>query len=283
MSPLGLQFWLNMKPYTNQPYGPTTLAYRIGVTKQNTHFDQKISTHKLRPGYHTTIQVIPKILETSSDFDSLDLETRKCKLSHETTGFQFFKQYTRKGCETECAAKKASLYCQCLPWNYPNNFTIFPMCDMFGGFCFDEIMSNEYHYKDCQSECMVDCKEISLSTWQSTVPLNIEDLCKSSYFDSFFKQNFESLFALENYQQLMQGQPISDLSTALANGSLCLTYLEKYVSLVTIESPTKSITKSMHDISRRFIDKLAIVGSLLAIYLGKNYSIIYKSCSKGPL
>ena len=49
------------------------------------------------PGYHTTILVIPKILETSSNFDSLALETRKCKLPHETAGFQLFKEYTQKG------------------------------------------------------------------------------------------------------------------------------------------------------------------------------------------
>ena len=263
-----------MRPFTNQRYGPKTLAYRIGVTKQNTFFDQKISTHKLRPGFHTTVQVIPKILETSLDFDSLDLETRKCKLSHETKGFRLFKEYSRKGCEIECAARKASMYCQCLPWNYPNNFTVFQMCDMFGGFCFNEIMSNEYYYKDCQSECIVDCKEISLSIWQSTVPLNIHELCKGSYFDSYFKQNFESLFAFESYQLIIQGHSPSHLSTALANGSLCLTYLEKYVSLVTIESPTKSVTKSMKDISTTFNDKIAIVGSLLTIYLGKDYSII---------
>ena len=105
---LGLQFWTNMKPYTNQRYGPTSLPYTIGVTAQNTAFDQKISVHKLRPGYHTAIYIVPKILESSSDFDNMNRDKRKCKMPHETSGFRLFQQYSRKGCENESAAKKAT-------------------------------------------------------------------------------------------------------------------------------------------------------------------------------
>ena len=132
-----------MKPYTNQPYGPSTLAYTIGVTEQINAIDQKMNVYKLIPGYHTIVHVVPKILETSSAFDNLNKETRKCKLPSESTGFKFFQEYSRKGCEIECAARRAVSFCQCLPWNYPNNFTTVPMCDMFGGFCFDQIMSNQ--------------------------------------------------------------------------------------------------------------------------------------------
>ena len=34
------------------------------------------------------------------------------------------------------------------------------MCDMFGGYCFNTIMSDEVHYKKCQFECLEDCEEI---------------------------------------------------------------------------------------------------------------------------
>ena len=57
------------------------------------------------------------------------------------------REYTRVGCEFECAAKKARKFCQCIPWNYPNNFTFYPMCNMFSGHCFDQIMSDETSYK----------------------------------------------------------------------------------------------------------------------------------------
>ena len=266
----GLQFWTNMKPYTNQRFGPSALAYTIGVTEQINAIDQKNNVYKLVPGFHTTVHVVPKVVETSSAFDSLSIDTRKCKLPSETTGFQLFQKYSRKGCEIECAARKAASFCKCLPWNYPNHFTTFPMCEMFGGFCFDEIMSNTFYYKDCQAECLVDCQEKSLLIWFSSVPLNTEVLCRGSYFDSFFKENFATLFAFESYQMLVQGQSNSDLSTALANGSLCVKYLKRYVALATIESPYKSVSKSTRKIAASFDYKLGIAGGTLAIFLGKD-------------
>ena len=75
-----LQFWTDMKPYTKQRYGPRALAYTIGVTEQVNAIDQKTNIYKLVPGYHTTVHVVPKILETSSAFDSLSIKSRKCKL-----------------------------------------------------------------------------------------------------------------------------------------------------------------------------------------------------------
>ena len=208
-----------MKPYTDQIFGPTALPYTIGVSSKSNLIDQKISVHKLRPGYHTTIHVVPKILETSPDFDNLDVEKRECKLPRETSRFRLFNEYTQKGCEIECAAWKASSFCHCLPWYYPNDFMSLPMCDMFGGFCFNQIMSNEVYYKSCKSECLADCHEISLSIWQKTVPLNIVELCKDgTYFDRFFEQNFQKIFAFEHYQILVQEQYIPDLATSFSNG-----------------------------------------------------------------
>ena len=248
MCNIGLQFWTNMKPYSKQPYGPSYIPYTIGLSGKKNFIDQKNSLYKLRPGYHTTIHVIPKIIETTSSFDNLDLYTRECKLPHETTGFQLFKEYSQSGCEIECAAKKATSFCHCLPWNYPNNFTSLPMCDMFGGYCFNMIMSNIVYYKSCKSECVEDCQETSLSIWHRTVPLNTEDLCKDgTYFDAFFKKNFQKLFAFEHYRIMIEDHDIPDLATSLSNGTLCMSYIRNYISLVTVESPTKSVTKVSSD------------------------------------
>ena len=85
--------------------------------------------------------------------------SRKCKLPEEIDGFEILKEYTRKGCEIECAVKRAQEFCHCKPWQYPNKDN-YPICDMFGGYCFDTIMSDEVHYKKCQFECLEDCEEI---------------------------------------------------------------------------------------------------------------------------
>ena len=258
-----------MKPYTHQIYGPTAVPYTIGVTSKNNLIDQKISVHKLRPGYHTTIHVVPKILDTSSDFNILDVEKRKCKLPNETDGFKLFKEYTQKRCEIECASRKASSFCRCLPWYYPNDFRFLPMCDMFGGFCFNQIMSNEVYYKSCKNQCLPDCKEMSLSIWQRTAPLNVLDLCRDqTYFHKFFEQNFQKIFAFERYRILIQKQQIPELPTAFSNGSLCVEYLSKYVSLVSVESPTENVAVSQLDKSLHFIDQLGIIGGNLGLCIG---------------
>ena len=50
----------------------------------------------------------------------------------------------------------------------------------------------------------------------------------------------------------------------------CATVLAYFVALATIESPYKSVSKSMRDIAASFDYKLGIVGGTLAIFLGKN-------------
>ena len=258
-----------MKPYSDQLYGPTALPYTIGVTGQNNLVDQKISVHKLWPGYHTTIHTVPKILETSSNFDNLPIDQRNCKLPHETNGFKLFQEYTQKGCEIECAAKKATSFCKCLPWHYPNNFSSLPMCDMFGSFCFNRIMSDEVFYKKCKSECLPSCQEISLSVWQRSAPLKIQELCKAgTFFDKFLKQNLQRLFAFEHYRSLVQKQRIPDIATSFSNGSLCAEYLKKYVAFISVESPTESVAKSQMDRSMSFIYQLGIIGGNLGLCVG---------------
>ena len=112
---------VNLKPFTmdGKPY-----HYKLGIKSKADSFDQKTKgLISLRPGYHTLIKVVTDITEISENFASLNQATRKCKLSHETEGFQFLRNYTKTGCEFECAAKLAMEICQCLPWYYPNNFT----------------------------------------------------------------------------------------------------------------------------------------------------------------
>ena len=190
-----------------------------------------------------------------------------CLMRHLDSGS--YKNTHKKGCEIECAAKKATSFCRCLPWYYPNNFTSLPICDMFGGFCFDKIMSDEVFYKKCKSVCLADCQETSLSVWQKSVPLNIEELCRGgAYFDRFFKQNFQRIFAFEQYRSLVQEQRIPDLAPSLSNGSLCIDYVGKYVSFVSVESPTESVSKSQMDRSTSFFDQLGIIGGNLGLCVG---------------
>ena len=165
---------MNMEPYSKQLYGMVHTPYNLGITRRNDQMDQKTTTvFNLVPGQHILINVLPKIVDASDEFRLLPLTTRKCKLPHEVKGLSFLKEYTRKGCELECAAQKAISFCKCLPWFYPNNFTALPMCDMFGSHCFDRIMSDESFYKKCQNWCKEECQEMALTTWPTIYPLGI--------------------------------------------------------------------------------------------------------------
>ena len=145
--------------------------YNLGITRKNDQVDQKTSMINLMPGQHIAIHVLPKIVEASDDFRLLPLKTRQCKTSQETQGFKFLNEYFRKGCELECALEKALSFCQCLPWYYPNDFTAFPICDMFGSHCFDRITSDQSFYKACPNWCKVECQEMALTTWSTIYPL----------------------------------------------------------------------------------------------------------------
>ena len=121
----------------------------------------------------------------------------------------------------------------------------------------------------CKSHCLEDCQHTSLAMWHSTIPLETEDICNNgAYFDIFFKENFQRLFAFESYQMLVQKNSTIDLATSLSNGSLCTMYIRKYVAFVSIESPTKSVTKSHLDQRKFFIDKLGTIGGTLGVCAG---------------
>ena len=54
---LGLQMWVDMKPYINLPYRYITIPYKLGISSQNNYIDQRRNTISLKPGYHLSVQV----------------------------------------------------------------------------------------------------------------------------------------------------------------------------------------------------------------------------------
>ena len=259
-----------MKPFTNQLYDPIATPYTTGISSDKNHFDQKRNLIQLKPGQHISVKVLPMLVQTSNEFESLELEQRKCKLRHETQGFDFLKEYTKTGCEFECAVKRAGDLCHCFPWYIPGNSTSLPICDMFGAQCFDTIMSDETHYKQCLLQCIEDCHEIALTTWPTIFPLDLDDLCKKdSVFDQGFKENFQQHFAFESYKTLVEGGSLPDLATRVSNGSLCKEYINNYVALLSVESPTNSIVKSKREsYTVTFNDQMGTIGGTLGLFTG---------------
>ena len=98
---------------------------------------------------------------------------------------RLFNNYSKVGCEFECAVKKATYLCKCIPWYLPNNFTEFPMCELFGSNCFDDIISDETFYKECSKECLNDCKGVTASFFATYVPLDLDEICESLDLNMF--------------------------------------------------------------------------------------------------
>ena len=116
---------------------------------------------------------------------------------------------------------------------------------------------------------MEDCEETSLSVWHKSVSFHIKKVCEpSAYFDEFFKQNFQRIFAFESYRVLVHEKRTPDLATSLSNGSLCEWYIRNYVSFVSVESPTESISKSTLDQRISFNNQLGVIGGTLGICIG---------------
>ena len=47
---LGLQMWLNMRPYSQQQFNPLYTRYSIGITNKRDLMDQKRNTIHIRAG-----------------------------------------------------------------------------------------------------------------------------------------------------------------------------------------------------------------------------------------
>ena len=300
---LGLQMWLNMKHISNQLYNFKSMRYTIGITGQNELVDQKRNVITIRPGRQTAIKVIPRLVRTSADHNNLPLDQRRCKLSEETDGLQFVTNYTRLGCETDCAIQKAISICKCLPWHYPNDFKRWPMCDMFQSHCFEEIMSVENNYLQCKFRCLKDCHETEYILLPAVYPISYKTACHpTSFLYKHFEHNFRQHYAFLNYKILVKdGIVPPDMTYGLSNGTFCREYFENYVAFVTVYSPLSAITLTERNkslfLSRPgssasfFYDILSTLGGHFGLFCGTSLigvaeiiilmiSLLYQICKK---
>ena len=259
-----------MRQYVSLPFNSPQLAYTLGISSKTDLIDQKRNIVNILPGFLTVIRVIPQLINTTDSFDQMSISTRNCKLSNEIEGLKLLKSYTKVGCEFECAVNQAVSVCKCMPWFYTNNFTDTPICNSFSGYCFEHFVSNESNYKKCPELCKEDCKGIPMTLVTNYVPINADELCKEG---SFLKKQLTHStwqhFAFENYKTLITGDgQIPDLQASMANGSLCLQFIDKFVGMVSVESPTSTVTKSAREPRVTFIDQLGTIGGTLGLFTG---------------
>ena len=261
--------WLNMKPYTDQSNKAMATKYIIGISDKKNFIDQQRDMIHLKPGHHMMIKVLPRLVRTTTDFNELQRSQRKCKLSQETDGFSFLKQYSRKGCQFECAIKMAVQICKCIPWYYPNDFKEWPICDMFGGHCFEIIMEDSSYYQKCKGQCITDCHETAYMVIWSTFELELDSTCNGRGFHNYhFKHTLRKHFAFYNYKTLVEGGSIPELDKSYKNGSLCRDYVKNYGAFVSVEGGNTRIIVTNRDRRIFFYDQLGTFGGTLGLFVG---------------
>ena len=258
-----------MKPYIFQLHGSTAPKHTVGISGPDDFIDQKRNEILIRPGQQTMIKLLPRLVETTTDFDSLETKERNCKLSHQTDGLEYLTKYSRKSCETECAMKRAISVCKCIPWHYPNHFKLHPICEMFGGYCFDQVISDETNYRGCKYQCLKDCHGTEYIIIENVFPIDYKEVCrKGSFHDEQFKHNFQQHFVFHNYKTLVQGGHIPDLEKSYKNGSLCEEYVKTFVGFVDVYSPTAFVILTKRDKAVFFYDKLGTIGGTFGLFIG---------------
>ena len=271
-----------MKPHVSLPNKDEASEYSLGISNSLGIIDQKLNVISLEAGMNTIVSVTPQFVETSDGFNDLNPISRNCRFPHETFELKSVKSYSRSSCEHECAYNKAVSVCKCTPWYYKNNSTTMPICEMFGSYCFDKVMSIRKFYKQCTDYCLEDCNGMHLSWEKSFRPINIEKICKrGSVLHQYLMVSAKKHFSDDHYNRLTTGdkekiaQQFLYLDMTMRNGNtsdhyvtLCKNFVQKYVAIVTVETPTNVITVVTRELSESLVEMLGVLGGELGLFTG---------------
>ena len=175
----------------------------------------------LKSGYEYEIKVMPKVIETTTAFKKMNLEQRKCKLSHEVEKNSIFKVYTQQNCKYECYVKEAESLCQCIPWDFMHQNEMAEECDIFGRTCFYNAMENISKSSNLCNDCVKECdyitydgiviRETKNKLFEIKYSLTHRSkICTGEKFfcDYFWPQNGTNIVdkGLENFYNLIKGE-----------------------------------------------------------------------------
>ena len=104
---VNLRSLINIEEAENQ-----FIPYNVKISTRSNIIDQKRGIIELKAGYHITIRVTPKVIDASEDFVDFPVQTRNCKLPYEADELKFLQNYTKDGCELECAMNITLAICK---------------------------------------------------------------------------------------------------------------------------------------------------------------------------
>lgn len=253
---------------------------------------------KIYPGHKHKIQIYANQHATSDDFQSLDLNVRKCRYSHENPfgNVSLFKQYNQKSCSFECKLRICERTLKCIPWFLPPVNASLPLCDGFWTYIFQHYMGTD-HDENCQM-CQPDCELITFHPIESKEKLDPKVICGSlrrKREDNFsfdaqriaqLKLTQENVF-LWRLKQILRGERgqylgpnwadlISNESTTLINEgpefqAACEDIVTKDIAIVEVEMMQNHMQKIMKQRRVQFSDKLGTLGGTLGLFTGMSF------------
>ena len=115
----------------------------------------------LQPGYEYVIELDPYGQLTTTDFKTMSLDNRKCRLDHETFDNSTHPIYTEANCIYDCKVNLAFTTCKCIPWDFVNYIQGTEECDIFGRTCFYNMIETLAHGFDQNcSHCIKECDRV---------------------------------------------------------------------------------------------------------------------------
>jgi len=75
----------------------------LSVTNEDNYYDIIRNSYTLEPGNFYTYKVMASQITTTQKFDAMSRDDRKCLLQSESDGIKYLSEFSRSGCEFECA------------------------------------------------------------------------------------------------------------------------------------------------------------------------------------
>ena len=253
----------------------------VGISDNNNYFDMKSIGKLIKPGYQIIWKVQAMEIVPSEDLRDVPVNKRKCRFDDENEDLVIFEKYS----QTACRIKQAKTVCGCYPWYVPAmpKSTRHTICDVYGNFCFKEMLKKVYH--DCLKKCIPNCHQIEFTYTQEQILRDPETVCNKYWkYDSgnsleniivekiLQKGYYNSL--VYKYAKISEWEKLyksSDNTKALnvtidpwnerkVQIELCTILVKDHMAKVSIMFDKKKYVRTLTSIKATFNDKLANFG-----------------------
>ena len=258
--------------------------FLFGLSNADEYFNIKASSKVISAGHKITWSVQAMEIVPSESMEDISIDSRQCRLPHETEGLKIFKSYSKPGCEFEARLRKAEEACKCVPWDIPyDSYESYPICDIYGNYCFKNIWKK---YQKSIKECLPGCHQLKFTSSEVREKLDPEKICREDG-NRHFRHLIATLWTRGGMGRFFEIQKIKEL---IANGNarkvaynstqakveFCMSVVENDLAEVSVmfERPEFIRTSTSKRVS--FPDQLGVFGkNIFGHYSNKTFKTYF--------